>query len=191
MKKKYFTEEERKAAKAEWNRKYEETHKAARAERNRKYRETPMGRALKLLGNYRRMDIKNGFGDVIDFDAKWIVNNIFTHKCAYCEESDWHKLGCNRIENNLPHIKSNIEPCCLKHNLEHEAKEQRIPIAQFDKMTGELVAVWPSLIEAVRQLGYDQGNINKCCNGKLKSAYGFVWRKLSNEEYERLMACLG
>lgn len=168
----------------------EEERKAAHRERKRKYRETPMGRALNLLGQYREMDRRNGFGDCIDFDARWIVENIFTQKCKYCDESDWRKLGCNRIDNSKPHTKDNVEPCCWKHNTELAHEEQSIPIAQYDKNSGELVAVWKSAREAERQLGHnDQGHISACCNGKRKSAYGYVWRKLSKEEYEMLRAC--
>lgn len=36
--------------------------------------------------------------------------------------------------------------------------------------------IYPSTHEIERQLGFDQGNISKCCNGKYKTAYGFHWR---------------
>ena len=176
----YFTDEERRAARLEIY------HKA-----NHKYYNTPMGRALNLLNGYRNMDIKNGFGDCIDFDAQWIVDNIFTQKCAHCDCIDWRQLGCNRIDNSKPHTKDNVEPCCWKHNHELANDEQSIPIAQYDKNSGELVAVWKSARDIERQLGYSNGNINKCCNRKLPQAYGFVWRKLTIEEYEILRACLG
>lgn len=155
--KKYQTEEEMKAAKAEYMRKWREANKAEIAEYMRKYRETnkaeilesqrkyqkryretnpeyfrkwrevnseygkkwretPYGRASNLLANYREMDRRNGFGDCIDFDAQWILDSIFTQKCKYCNCTDWHKLGCNRIDNSKPHIKDNIEPCCLDCN---------------------------------------------------------------------------
>lgn len=168
----------------------EEERKAARAEYNSKYNKTPMGRALYLLTAYRKMDRRNGFGDCIDFDARWIVENIFTQKCAHCDCIDWRELGCNRIDNSRPHIKSNVEPCCWKHNHELANEEQSIPVAQYDKNSGELVAVWKSAREAARQLGYNQSNISDCCNGRYKSAYGFVWRKLSQEQYGHLESCL-
>ena len=48
-------------------------------------------------------------------------------------------------------------------------------ILQFTK-SGEFIREWPSLKEASRQLGIAQSNICNCCNGKLKSAGGYVWR---------------
>lgn len=175
MKKKYFTEEEER--------------KAGHREYMRKWRETPYGRALYLVDGYREMDRRNEFGDVIDFDAQWIVENIFTKKCAHCDCTDWRELGCNRINNDLPHTKSNVEPCCWKCN-NRLAGWTPIPIAQYDKVSGELVAVWKNAHEVERVLGYGNSNISACCNGKRKSAYGFVWRKITIEEYEILMTCL-
>lgn len=47
------------------------------------------------------------------------------------------------------------------------------PILQFDKL-GKLVAEFNSAYEAYIKTGI--GNINKCLNGKLKTAGGFIWK---------------
>ena len=47
-------------------------------------------------------------------------------------------------------------------------------VLQFTK-SGEFIKEWPSINEAARQLGIAQGSICRCCNGKLKSAGGYVW----------------
>lgn len=91
----------------------DEKHKTYR----KKYKSTPMGRALGQVQSYKSMDRKNGFGDVIDFDARWMVDNIYSKPCKYCGETDWHKLGCNRIDNSKPHTKDNVEPCCRSCNI--------------------------------------------------------------------------
>ena len=49
------------------------------------------------------------------------------------------------------------------------------PVLQFTK-DGEFVAEWKSSSEIKRNLGYSKGNISACCNGKLKSAYNFIWK---------------
>lgn len=36
--------------------------------------------------------------------------------------------------------------------------------------------IFPSTMEVQRQLGFDNGKISKCCNGKLKSAYKLHWK---------------
>ena len=52
------------------------------------------------------------------------------------------------------------------------------PVAQYDK-DGNLIQVWPSASEVERQLGYSQSNITMCCNGKRKTANGFIWRYIT------------
>lgn len=42
-------------------------------------------------------------------------------------------------------------------------------------LEGELVKIWDSTRECYRN-GFDNGNISKCCNGKQKTAYGFIWK---------------
>ena len=52
-------------------------------------------------------------------------------------------------------------------------------ILQFTK-SGEFIREWSSAYEAYRQLGIANSSICKCCNGKYKSAGGFVWRYATN-----------
>lgn len=42
-------------------------------------------------------------------------------------------------------------------------------------LEGELVKIWDSTRECYRN-GFDNGNISRCCNGKQKTAYGFIWK---------------
>lgn len=48
-------------------------------------------------------------------------------------------------------------------------------VLQFSK-DGEFIAEYPSAHEAERQTGCNQGNICRCCKGKLKSTGGFIWK---------------
>ena len=41
--------------------------------------------------------------------------------------------------------------------------------------SGEFIREWSSATEAYRQLGISQSSICGCCNGKCKSAGGYVW----------------
>jgi len=81
-----------------------------------KQKEKPLYRAQYQVRSYRRDDKDNGFENEIDFDAQWIVDNIYSKPCVHCGETDWHKLGCNRLNNDLPHTKDNVEPCCWECN---------------------------------------------------------------------------
>lgn len=43
-----------------------------------------------------------------------------------------------------------------------------------------LINEWPSTGEIQRQLKIDRGSISKCCNGKVKTAGGFIWKYKKN-----------
>ena len=43
-------------------------------------------------------------------------------------------------------------------------------------LDGIFICEWPSAMEINRQLGYCFSYIGKCCKGKYRSAYGFIWR---------------
>lgn len=63
------------------------------------------------------MDEDRGFGkDALDFDSEWMIENILLKPCVHCGETDWTKIGCNRIDNTKPHTKDNVEPCCRNCN---------------------------------------------------------------------------
>lgn len=78
---------------------------------------------------------------------------------------------CTPKENNsFPLAKKNKSQSLINHPKKSKA------ILQIDKATGEVINEFPSTKEAERQLRIDQGNISYCCNGKLKTAYGYIWR---------------
>lgn len=72
-------------------------------------------RATYLVQNYKRNDKKYNRGECT-LSAQWIVDNIFTSKCQYCQKDDWKKLGCDRINNDLPHTPDNVVCCCEECN---------------------------------------------------------------------------
>ena len=91
------------------------------------------------------------------------------------------KESCQRISESK---KGNKNPNYGKHLSEdhkRKIKESRSRmIIQLD-INDNIVAEYPSLIEAERQTGIKSGNICKCCKGKLKTSGGFKW--LYKDEY--------
>lgn len=85
-------------------------------EYKKQYYRTPIGRASHLLGAYNQMDRKANRGQG-DLTAKWIVERIFSQPCAHCGKEGWDVIGCNRLDNSLPHTMDNVEPCCLECNI--------------------------------------------------------------------------
>lgn len=97
---------------------YQDNKKKIHEERmkyQREWRKTPIGRATSLLSAYRQADKNMGRGEC-NLTAQWIVDNIFSKSCPYCGETDWNKLGCNRLDNSKPHTTDNVEACCGKCN---------------------------------------------------------------------------
>ena len=69
----------------------------------------------------------------------------------------------------------------LKGIPKSEAHKKAIAEAQSKKImqltkSREFIREWQSACEAERELGIAQSNICKCCNGKRKSAGGFIWK---------------
>lgn len=169
----------------EYNKRYYLEHRESELKRKteyyKEYSKTQMGRAQNQIQTYKLMDERNGFGkDKIDFNARWIVENIYTKPCAHCGETDWHKLGCNRIDNSKPHKKDNVESCCFHCNcvlngLESDIGEKTAKkIIQYTK-DGEFVKEWASMAEADRN-GFNFKNISACCRGKRKTHHGYIWK---------------
>ena len=53
------------------------------------------------------------------------------------------------------------------------------PVIQKDKYTHQIINIFPSMEEAKRQLNIkNSSHISEVCQGKRKSAYGFIWEYL-------------
>ena len=48
------------------------------------------------------------------------------------------------------------------------------PILQFS-LDGEFIRKWYCAYEVQRELGFNQSGISNCCNGKYKTANGYIW----------------
>ena len=87
-----------------------------------------------------------------------------SHSCKHSEESK-RKISEARIGITLSE--------------EHKKKISQSMgvngILQFSK-DGELIAEYPSLVEAERNTGCNRGNICNCCKGRLKTCGGFIWK---------------
>lgn len=99
----------------EKNKQYRKDHleilKAKQAERY----STKQGRARVMVIAYKRIDrLKN---TVCTLTPEWMVDNIFSGQtCHWCGETDWQKLGCDRIDNTKPHTPDNVVPSCWDCN---------------------------------------------------------------------------
>lgn len=137
-KKKYNTKEERKAAQREYNKQFYQDHREEITEkvkqRQKHSRSTPNGRAGNLVSAYRQKDKKYNRGECT-LTPEWIVDNVFSGQvCHYCGESDWTKLGVDRIDNTKPHTPDNVVVCCGECNL----KKARCEYDEFMRLIGKV-----------------------------------------------------
>lgn len=98
----------------------------------------------------------------------------------------------HKDENGSNNRVDNLEWCSYKYNsnygtaierrVKHQdwnsiAEKQSIRIEQMDT-NGNLIKIWPSMMECERQTGMRSAGISKCCSGYLKSYRGYIWRKV-------------
>lgn len=57
----------------------------------------------------------------------------------------------------------------------HKNYYDRRPILQF-KMNGEFIKEWKNAHIIQRHLGFDRNAILRCCKGKQKKSYWFIWK---------------
>lgn len=106
--------------------------------------------------------------------------------CVFTEEHK-HKLS-------VSHKGKRPSEHCLRKMIEvhkgvplTEEQKQKIRMAQINDVErskkvgqytidGEFIAEYPSLGEIKRKLGFSKSTVSACCNGKRKTAYGFVWK---------------
>lgn len=111
-------------------------------------------------------------------DKKWfevhqLVAQAFISNpngCDVVHHKD-HNPQNNRVENLMWVSK--------EEHVEIHTNERAKRVDQIDKVTGEILHQWNSATEAARELGYDQGNISKCCNNKYplnKTYKNYIWR---------------
>ena len=87
----------------------------------------------------------------------------------------------HKDEDKINNKVSNLEWCDRKYNNNYGTHNQRMaekkskPVLQYEK-DGKFVKEWKSAVDVQRNLKYSQGNISSCCNGKIKSSYGFIWK---------------
>lgn len=84
--------------------------------------------------------------------------------------------GCkqiNHIDNNKENNNvNNLEWCDCQYNIDYTLSKK---VFQYTT-EGMIIHVWKSCSEAGRYLNKNPSLICRCCKGKCKTAYGYVWK---------------
>lgn len=74
-------------------------------------------------------------------------------------------------ENNNNQLTKKHFSECRKGKLNYKSKK----VLQFD-LNGNLIKSWDTVREAERETNIHSSHISRCCNGKRKTAYGYIWK---------------
>lgn len=89
----------------------------------------------------------------------------------------------HKDENKVNNCLQNLEWCDAKYNINYGTRNDKVassrkkPILQYD-LEGNLIREWLSATDVGKEA---QANICSCLKGKIKTAYGYIW-KYKNEE---------
>ena len=81
-------------------------------------------------------------------------------------------------ENKKNNCVENLEWCTTGYNTLYGSRiaKTSMECGQFD-LDGNLIKIWDSISQVKRILGFSPRQIIRCCDGLIKSAYGFTWKR--------------
>ena len=83
-------------------------------------------------------------------------------------------INKNKLDNKV----ENLEWCSVQYNTLYSMPT--IIIGQYD-LSGNLIATFNHYTEAGNNVGGNKHGVFKCCNNKLKTYKGYVWKKITEE----------
>ena len=119
--------------------------------------------------NEGKTGIGSGSIGSINF-GKWTKEKVFEESKKYTTRKEFVK-GCSSAYNVAYRNGWLKEMTWLKLQ-----RKRNVPVLQLDKNTKEIIAEFSNIAELKKQFGYSDGQISQCCNGKRKTAYGYIWR---------------
>lgn len=132
---------------------------------------------------------KNGYL-IVRLSNNGVVKNYRAHRLiALTFIANPLKYPCVNHKSEIRHENSvgNLEWCSYEYNVNYGTCKEKISKSHLNhpsvckavnqyNMEGNIIATYISSHEIQRICGYDNGNIRACCKGKLKTAYGYIWR---------------
>ena len=113
------------------------------------------------------------------------LKELFLHRIiatAFIDNPEGKPCVNHIDENKLNNDLSNLEWCTVKENNVHGTRIKRVAeklsqkVIQLD-LNGNVLNEFESMVQAGQETGVSRSNISSCCNGKLKSAGGYKWKR--------------
>lgn len=126
----------------------------------------------------------NGYEQVTLYNKNRERHKYLVHKLvAEAFLSNPHNYPCvnHKDENKLNNSVDNLEWCSYAYNNAYGTARIRTsitkgsPISQYT-LDGFLIANYVSSGIINKLFGFDADSIIRCCNGKMKTAYGYIWK---------------
>ena len=137
---------------------------------NNKYRKEKILTPGKNTGGYLRIGLSK------DGHTKYLLVHRLVAEAFIPNPNNLETVN-HKDEVKTNNTVSNLEWMSREDNVAYSRPQwEKRSVQMFDKSTGELLATFPSLMEAERVTGIDDRSISKCCNGKLKTHKGYIWR---------------
>lgn len=100
---------------------------------------------------------------------------------TFIENKNNHVCINHKDENKQNNKVDNLEWCTIKYNQNYGTIKERvsyaqsIDVAQYD-INGDFIKRWHGINKASRELNINHSNIISCCQGKRRTAGGYMWR---------------
>ena len=111
-------------------------------------------------------------------------NKTNNHVCnlEYCTRQYNQNYGTCRQRAAQSHdYQASAWKAAMNHDYKEVARKKSKPVIQRDK-DRNFIREWGSLKEAARQNNYSCGNLSAACNGRQKTAYGYIWEFARSEK---------
>lgn len=135
---------------------------------------------ISLIKQYKLINLSYNITDGGD-GGRGLHNKRKKHSEETKKKMSKSRKGLFTGEKNPMYGRHETSPAYGKFGKEHPASKT---VYQYS-LYGDFIAKWDSMTEAVKSLGKTQRevtHITACCNGRSKTALGYIWRRQFDEK---------